>query len=234
MADASGGPDPALLARGIHSAEWIGRLDLKGIGRAAATCPRCELRESRTFAVSGEGPAPARVMFVGEAPGAREDRTGRPLVGNAGRLFDRLLAVAGLRREEVYITNAVKCRPPGNRTPRSVEVEACNPYLRRQIELVDPLVICPLGAAAVRAVLGRAQPVGELRGRPFRHGGRTVLVTYHPASSFYRRELQPELEADMRLLADLLAAAPTASREGSRGEASAAGSAAITSDPSPH
>lgn len=200
--------DPALAAEGIHSAEWIARLDLDGIGRAAATCPRCELRESRTLAVPGEGPTRARVMFVGEGPGAKEDETGRPLVGNAGRLFDRLLSVAGLSRAEVFVTNAVKCRPPGNRTPKAIEVDACNPYLRRQVALVDPAVVCPLGAAAVRAVLGRPRPVGELRGRPIEHEGRLVLAMYHPASAFYRRELRADMEADMRLLAEVLAAAP--------------------------
>lgn len=193
-------------AGGIHAEAAIARLDLAGLERAIRTCPRCPLRESRRLAVPGEGPRPAPVMFVGESPGEKEDATGRPFVGNAGRLFDSLLLRAGLRREEVFLTNAVKCRPPGNRSPRPAEVEACRCYLRRQIELVDPAVICPLGRHGLRAVLGREEAIAPLRSRPFEHDGRTVLAMYHPAAAFYRPELKAALEEDMRRLLQLLGA----------------------------
>lgn len=123
-------------------------------------CRNCNLWQSRILAVPGEGPEPAAVMFVGEAPGEREDRTGLPFQGNAGRVFNKVLVGAGLRWEEVYITGAVKCRPPKNRDPRSEEIEACNPYLRRQIELVQPGIIVALGRFGCQrsAVPRRAVP----------------------------------------------------------------------------
>lgn len=169
-------------------------------------CRNCDLWQSRTLAVPGEGPERAAVMFVGESPGEKEDRTGLPFQGNAGRAFNKLLGVAGLRREEVYVTGAVKCRPPKNRDPRAEEIDACNPYLRRQIELVQPRIIVALGRFGLLAATGSQEPIARLRGQPFEHRGVTVLATYHPAAAFYREELKEAMEEDMRRLGELLRA----------------------------
>ncbi len=172
--------------------------------REIRECRECELRQGRELAVPGEGPEHATVMFVGEAPGEKEDRTGLPFQGNAGRVFDKLLGIAGLQREEVYVTGAVKCRPPENRDPKAEEIHACNRYLRRQIELVRPRVIVALGRSGLMAVTGGKEAIANLRGRPLEHNGATLLVTYHPAAAFYRRELKEQLEDDFRLLGQIV------------------------------
>lgn len=178
-------------------------------------CRRCPLCETRTLAVPGEGPVPARVMLVGEAPGAREDREGRPFVGNAGRLLDRLLARAGLCREELFVTGAVKCRPPGNRDPRAREIDACRVHLRRQLALVRPEVVVALGRAALRAILGREPPpelgLAGSHGRPVRQDGFWLFPTYHPAAAFHREALEEVVQDDFRRLAAFVA---TADRDG--------------------
>lgn len=169
-------------------------------------CRNCDLWQSRDLAVPGEGPERAAVMLVGEAPGAKEDRTGLPFQGNAGRVFNKLLGIAGLRREEVYVTGAVKCRPPKNRDPRAEEIDACNPYLRRQIDLVKPRIIVALGRFGLLAAMGRKEPIARLRGRVLEHHGVSVIATYHPAAGFYREELMRAMEEDMRRLGELVAA----------------------------
>ena len=166
-------------------------------------CRNCPLWQSRTLAVPGEGPERAGVMFVGESPGEKEDRSGLPFQGNAGRVFNQLLDLAGLRRDEVYITGAVKCRPPENRKPRAEEIEACNPYLRRQIELIQPRIIVALGRFGLLAVTGDKAPIAGLRGRVLEHRGISVIATYHPASAFYRRELRQAMEDDIRRVGEL-------------------------------
>ena len=134
---------------------------LKAVWREASVCVRCPLHESRTNVVFGAGDADADLMFVGEAPGANEDREGLPFVGQAGKLLDKLLAEIGLQRSEVFIANVLKCRPPGNRDPQPAEIEECSGYLRAQVELIEPLVICTLGNFSTKLL--RGDDLGEWR-----------------------------------------------------------------------
>ncbi len=150
-------------------------------GRALG-CTLCALCEGRTQVVFGEGDRRAHLLVVGEAPGAEEDRTGRPFVGAAGRLLDTLLLAAGFRRDEVYICNVLKCRPPGNRDPRPEEVASCQPYLRGQIEHVSPKLIAALGRFAAQTLLETEASLSRLRGVEHEFRGIPVLVTYHPAA----------------------------------------------------
>lgn len=156
--------------------------DLQTLAGLVARCARCPLHETRTNPVFGEGAADARVVCVGEAPGAREDETGRPFVGRAGQLLDRLLLTVGLPRESVYICNVLKSRPPKNRDPLPDEVAACSPYLLRQLELIHPEVIVAFGAFAARTLLESTAALGRLRGRVHRYAGFPVVATYHPAA----------------------------------------------------
>lgn len=150
--------------------------------REAEACARCRLAEGRTTVVYGAGAADADVMFVGEGPGFHEDQRGVPFVGAAGQLLDRMLAAIGLSRDDVYIANVVKCRPPGNRDPLPDEIEACAPWLREQFELIAPRVVVTLGNFATRTVLGRQVSISRVRGQRFTAAGRTVVPTYHPAA----------------------------------------------------
>ena len=155
--------------------------DLESLGHEAAGCTRCRLAEQRRSVVFGEGDPGARVMFVGEGPGAEEDRTGRPFVGQAGKLLDAMIFALGFERRQVYIANVVKCRPPGNRDPQDDEVAACAPYLDRQIALIRPQIIVALGKPAARRLTGSAAPISALRGRWSSYLGIPVLPTFHPA-----------------------------------------------------
>jgi uracil-DNA glycosylase len=147
-----------------------------------ATCRACGLSATRRRTVPGVGGRPAAWMFVGEAPGADEDARGEPFVGQAGRLLDSMLAALGMRRgENVYIANVLKCRPPGNRTPDPLEVEACRPYLDRQIALIAPRIIVALGKSAATTLLNVDASIASLRGRVHRYQGVPLVVTYHPA-----------------------------------------------------
>ncbi len=149
--------------------------------RSAQECTKCRLSENRRTVVFGEGHSCAVVMFIGEGPGAEEDRTGRPFVGQAGQLLDRMIFAMGFDRSEVYIANVVKCRPPGNRDPRDDEAAACAPYLDRQIELIAPRVIVALGKPATRRLTGSTAAIGSLRGRWTSYRGVPLLPVYHPA-----------------------------------------------------
>ena len=171
-APAHGTPAEALLKIGT----------LMELGDVALGCPRCRLAESRRHVVFGEGDPDARLVVVGEAPGAEEDRTGRPFVGRAGKLLDLLLASAGFERERVYICNVLKCRPPGNRNPEPEEVEACSPYLHRQIELVRPEAILACGTFAAQTLLGTKTAISKLRGGRHEFMGVPLVATYHPAA----------------------------------------------------
>lgn len=144
-------------------------------------CTRCGLHASRTRTVPGEGLAPARLMLIGEGPGRQEDLAGRPFVGQAGQLLDKMLEAIHLDRSGVYIANTVKCRPPENRVPASDELLACAPFLARQIALVDPAVIVALGGTATKLLLGDDVRIGQVRGRWQALGERAVMPTYHPA-----------------------------------------------------
>jgi DNA polymerase len=159
---------------------------LADIERVASTCTRCALAAGRTTVVFGEGDPHADLMVVGEGPGREEDLQGRPFVGRSGQLLDRLLVEeAGLRRDEVYIANVVKCRPPGNRDPLPDEIAACRPFLDQQVALIGPRVLVTLGRFATHALLGTTEGIGRLRGRtyPFGNGGAVLLPTYHPAAA---------------------------------------------------
>lgn len=147
-----------------------------------AGCSACsELASTRTQTVFGVGNPTARLCFVGEAPGADEDRLGEPFVGRAGQLLDKMLAACNLSREEVYILNVLKCRPPGNRNPAPAEAAACRGFLERQLELIDPEYVCCLGAVAAQNFLETTTPIGRLRGQVHLHAGRKVVCSYHPA-----------------------------------------------------
>lgn len=165
------------------SAEEILQIgDLDRLREIALGCPRCKLAETRRHVVFGEGDPRARVMVVGEAPGADEDRTGRPFVGRAGKLLDLLLAAVGLPRESVYICNVLKCRPPGNRNPAPEEVEACSPYLIEQVELIAPAAIVAFGTFAAQTLLATRESIGRLRGGTHSYRGVPLVSTYHPAA----------------------------------------------------
>jgi DNA polymerase len=155
---------------------------LEDIARAVHDCRRCPLFATATQGVPGEGPATADIMIVGEAPGANEDATGRPFVGAAGQLLTKILGAVNVRREEVFICNVMKHRPPGNRNPTPDEVAACSPYLVRQIELVKPKVILALGTFAAQTLLATKLSIGKLRGQVHRYHGVPLIVTYHPAA----------------------------------------------------
>lgn len=155
---------------------------LQQLAAVASTCPRCRLSRSRTQVVFGSGHPNARVMFIGEGPGYYEDQQGEPFVGAAGQLLTKLLEEVGLRREEVYITNVVKCRPPGNRDPLPDEIEACRPYLEGQLENVRPRVVVTLGNFATRVILDRQVSISRVRGQRFEVNGATVIPTFHPAA----------------------------------------------------
>ncbi|HKK07693.1 MAG TPA: uracil-DNA glycosylase [Gemmatimonadota bacterium] len=188
----SSGPAPseaglARLAREATGEEIRELPDLESLRRVVEACERCPLHRTRKSAVFGEGDPAARVVCVGEAPGAREDETGRPFVGPAGQLLDRLLLSVGFRREEVYICNVLKSRPPDNRDPRPEEIEACSPYLHRQLELIDPDVVVAFGAFAARTLLDAKGSLGSLRGKTHRYRGYPLVATYHPAALLRNR-----------------------------------------------
>ncbi|WP_448383107.1 uracil-DNA glycosylase [Desulfosoma sp.] len=144
-------------------------------------CRRCPLHRNRTHIVFGEGNPSARLVFVGEGPGAEEDRLGRPFVGQAGQLLNKMIRAIGLHRDDVYIANVVKCRPPGNRVPEPDEIRACSPFLLRQLEAIRPRVICTLGACASQTLLQTTLPIGELRRKIHLWRGIPLIATYHPA-----------------------------------------------------
>ena len=182
------------------------------IDDAVRTCTRCPLAETRTTAVPGEGPVPARILFIGEAPGRNEDAQGRPFVGRAGKILDELLAGIGVARDEVFITNIVKCRPPGNRDPTPAEIEACRPYLEQQIALIRPEVIVTLGRFAMQWVLEShgvsPGPISEMHGKvvaiQWSGGERTVVPVYHPAATIYRPAFREVLAADFGTIREVI------------------------------
>ena len=182
------------------------------LGQVAAevrVCPKCELARTRNHAVPGEGRPRARVMLVGEGPGWHEDQQGRPFVGNAGKFLNELLALAGLKREDVFITNVVKCRPPGNRDPLPDEIAACAPYLERQIEAIDPQVIVTLGRFSM-ARWFPGERISRIHGQPKREGRRLIVPMYHPAAALHQAALRGAIEEDFAKLPKFLAEAERA------------------------
>ncbi|MFQ5838170.1 MAG: uracil-DNA glycosylase [Thermoplasmata archaeon] len=176
---------------------------LEGIAAEVRSCTLCRLHENRTEAVPGEGPAEAAIILIGEAPGRQEDEVGHPFVGMAGRVLDEALEEAGLTRSDVFITNVVKCRPPGNRNPKADEMEACRPYLLRQIEWVRPSVIVTLGIFGLRSLLGVTGKVARLRSEELKFEGTPVVATYHPAATRYSRVIKERLVQDLRRAVDI-------------------------------
>lgn len=174
------------------------------IAAEVRVCTKCRLSETRTNAVPGEGSVTARIMFVGEGPGQREDATGRPFVGQAGKLLNQLLEQAGIPREDVFITNIVKCRPPQNRVPLADEVLACNDYLMGQIASIEPKFICPLGGAALATLLGPDLKISQVRCQVFRKSGILYVPLYHPAAALHRGALRETLFNDILRLKDLI------------------------------
>jgi len=182
FADVDVGAAPAARPPSSSSdGDPLGAEDLAVMARRLADCRRCRLCQGRTQVVFGVGDSKARVVFIGEAPGADEDRLGEPFVGRAGRLLNEMLRAIRLRREDVYIANILKCRPPGNRDPQDDETAACLPFLRRQIELIGPRVIVTLGRVAARHLLGTTAPISSYRGRWTTWQATPVLPTFHPA-----------------------------------------------------
>jgi uracil-DNA glycosylase family 4 len=175
-------------------------------------CRKCPLGQLRTNPVPGAGSYDAKVMFVGEAPGYWEDQKGLPFVGRAGKVLDELLAGIGLSREEVYITNIVKCRPPENRDPTEEEIKACSPYLDRQIDIIRPKVIVPLGRHSMRYILEKfgfpVEPISRIHGERFEartlFGKIIIMPMYHPAAALYKPPIREELEKDFKKLASII------------------------------
>lgn len=197
---ASGGGVPPAAVEAPAAGAMVQLGDLAEVRATAQGCTRCGLASTRRTVVFGEGNERARVMVVGEAPGSEEDRTGRPFVGRAGKLLDRLLAAVGFPRESVYICNVLKCRPPGNRDPRPEEIEACSPYLRRQLELIAPEVILTVGTFPSQTLLGSTEPINRLRGQVHDYHGTPLVPTYHPAALLRNRGwIRPAWEDLQRL-----------------------------------
>ena len=167
------------------------------------TCTDCSLCQSRIQAVPGEGPRTPQVMFVGEGPGFHEDQQGRPFVGPAGKLLDRLLEANGLRRQDVYITNVVKCRPPNNREPLPSEVEACRKYLERQVALLHPRLVVTLGRSALAWFFPR-ESLSKAHGQPRPWNNTFLFPTYHPAAALHYPAMQRPIEEDFRKLPAVL------------------------------
>jgi uracil-DNA glycosylase len=188
------------------------RAELVELYHEASGCVRCPLHRGRTNVVFGSGNANADLMFVGEAPGMHEDLQGLPFVGRAGKLLDELLEGVGLKRSDVFITNVLLCRPPGNRDPQPDEIDTCKPYLHRKIELIEPKVICTLGNFATKLLTRSNRGITSVHGRPQVHelGGRTVRVypLYHPAAALRSTGTLSELREDFSRLPPLLEEPP--------------------------
>ena len=189
-------PSPTSPARENETLEMI-REDL-------GDCHRCRLAAGRHTIVFGQGNPHAELVFVGEGPGADEDAQGLPFVGRAGQLLNRMIQFIGMKREEVYICNVVKCRPPGNRTPLPDEIEMCSPFLLRQIRVIRPRLVCCLGAPAVRTLLGIREGITKIRGRFYDFQGTKALATFHPAYILRNPREEKVLREDFQKIAEFL------------------------------
>ena len=193
---------------------------LKAVYDEARNCTRCPLHQTRTTVVFGAGNADADLMFIGEAPGANEDRMGLPFVGQAGKLLDKLLAEIALERSGVFIANVLKCRPPDNRDPHPNEIEACQDYLRRQVDLIEPVVICTLGNFSTKLLRADTTGISRLHGREEVRviGSRAVRLypLYHPAAALYTPSTLEALRADFHRIPELLALGPPAAAAAAR------------------
>lgn len=171
---------------------------LEDVRTELGDCQRCALARGRTHIVFGAGNPHASLVFVGEAPGAEEDRQGLPFVGRAGQLLTKIIESIGIEREDVYICNVLKCRPPGNRNPEPEEVESCSPFLRRQIETIQPKIVCCMGTFAAQTVLGMKTPISRLRGKFHKIDGIQYIATFHPAYLLRNPEKKREVWDDMK------------------------------------
>jgi DNA polymerase len=187
--------------------EGLAADELQAIAQQVKDCTLCALHTGRTQAVPGEGPADARLMFIGEGPGYHEDRQGRPFVGQAGKFLDELLALAGLQREDVFIANVVKCRPPQNRDPQPDEIETCiNHYLFRQIDAINPPVIVTLGRFSMNLFFPK-EKISRIHGQTRKLNGRLIVPMLHPAAALHQKQNRPLIEEDFRQLPEILAEA---------------------------
>ncbi len=181
-----------------------GRETLEQVREDLGDCQRCKLAKGRKHIVFGQGSPHAELVFIGEGPGADEDEQGLPFVGRAGQLLNRMLQLVGIKREDVYICNVVKCRPPGNRTPETDEVNACSPFLFRQLEAIQPRLICCLGAPAVRTVLGLKEGMLKIRGHFYDYGSAKAMATVHPAYVLRNPREEKILREDFEKIRDFL------------------------------
>ncbi len=180
---------------------------LDSIGQDILNCEECPLHSTRNRAVPGEGPSSAWIMLVGEAPGAREDREGRPFVGSAGKFLDRLLEAAELDRDSVFVTNVVKCRPPSNRDPRKGEISVCLKHLEAQMDFLRPRLVCILGRVALNSLLGK-KTIGKWRGKPQIRKGVVYFPTIHPAACLYDPSKREVLMEDFHFMGRLAKGGP--------------------------
>jgi uracil-DNA glycosylase len=176
------------------------RLSLTEVREELGECTRCKLHRHRTQIVFGVGNPKARLVFVGEAPGADEDAQGEPFVGRAGQLLTKIIQAMGMQREDVYICNIIKCRPPNNRTPESDEILACQPFLLKQLQAISPQFICALGGPAAQTLLRTKEPISRLRGKFYDYHGIPLLPTYHPAFLLRNPHEKKTVWEDMKLL----------------------------------
>ncbi len=189
-----------MAERSEHAVEQ----EMQQVADEVTGCTLCELSRSRNHAVPGEGNIHARIMFIGEGPGWHEDQQGRPFVGNAGKFLNELLAKAGLERQDVFITNVVKCRPPGNRDPLPDEIAACSNYLERQMKAIDPDVVVTLGRFSM-AKFFPGERISRIHGQPKKVGRRLVVPMYHPAAALHQAALRGAIEDDFAKLPKFLA-----------------------------
>ena len=178
-------------------------MSLEELNNQILKCEKCALYKTRTNVVPGEGSPKAEIMFIGEGPGKNEDEQGRPFIGAAGKLLDKLIELIGLTRKDIYIANVVKCRPPGNRDPLPEEVDACRPWLDQQIEIIKPKLIVLLGRHSMDRFLPN-QKISIDHGKPKRHNGQVYFPIYHPAAALYRNSLLEDLEKDFKKIPKVL------------------------------
>ena len=198
-ADAGVGPAPEARASGD-----AGRFPLEALREELGDCRRCPLHQTRHRIVFGEGAPRAELVFVGEAPGADEDAQGRPFVGRAGQLLTKIIGAMGLKREDVYICNILKCRPPGNRNPQPDEIAACEPFLIRQLQVIRPKVICALGTFSAHTLLKSEAPISVLRGCFHAYQGIPLMPTYHPAYLLRNPGAKKQVWEDVQMVMKLL------------------------------
>ncbi len=178
-------------------------MKVEDIKQRVETCTKCDLCKTRTNAVPGKGDSNARIIFIGEAPGRKEDEKGEPFVGAAGKKLENALAKSGISRQSIYITNVVKCRPPNNRVPTESERESCRQFLFEEIDAINPDIICVLGNTASNSVLGQGE-ITKNRGKIIEKNGKKYFLTFHPAAVIYNQELARTFESDISTLAKII------------------------------